>query len=516
MCSDKIAMAADLAAGSSGWNLAVDQTGKGRGCWLKNGHGFWTHVLGTGNKVGSHQSYQHGSGASGRSTGTLQEVVVKQGDTHNAEYAEKVKSGTMVGLKEKDCKEGFGRTKGKMVAQFGEASTMVGLHLNRTMVGSHEGSGREGVMVESGDRNSVGKVVGSIMVGLRNGETMVDLALQRTMVGVHPTSTMVGQCINAEMKRDDEDDKMIAMIGAEHQEAHAAVNTEVGGSEVAESGAEDGIKEEMRLEIDDLKSMFQNSMARMDGLSNSGSVARHVEERGGDRVKECDRTGKAILDEKHFRNMEKFDGSEEGWGNWFFKLMTQIAGASTDAAEVVEKVMADKEGANWNRVKALAGEGMRFDGVVFRVVAGLTTGDASTVVRSAAMGEAGKSGLWALKQLQKRCNPRTIGRRLKALMGVVAPSQVKLMGEVVRKVEEWELAVKKVEAEYGECIPGSMQVAVLISMLPKELQDIAFQLSKDGEELDYKEVRGRVPRHQGQGGQSIRIGVFGDVTLHML
>ena len=126
------------------------------------------------------------------------------------------------------------------------------------------------------------------------------------------------------------------------------------------------------------------------------------------------------------------------------------------------------------------------------MVAGLTIGDASTVVRSAAMGEAGKSGLWVLKQLQKRCNPRTIGRRLKALMGVVAPSPVKSMGEVVRKVEEWELGVKKVEAEYGEPIPGSMQVAVLISMLPKELQDIAFQLSKDGEELEYKEVRGRV------------------------
>ena len=61
-----------------------------------------------------------------------------------------------------------------------------------------------------------------------------------------------------------------------------------------------------------------------------------------------------------------------------------------------------------------------------------------------------------------------------------------------RILEEWELAVKKVQAEYGEVVPCSMQVAVLISMLPKELQDIAFQLSKDGEELDYKEVRGRV------------------------
>ena len=67
--------------------------------------------------------------------------------------------------------------------------------------------------------------------------------------------------------------------------------------------------------------------------------------------------------------MDKFDGSEEGWGNWFFKLMTQIAGASTEAAEVVEIVMADKDAATWERVKVLAGEGMRYDGELFRVVA---------------------------------------------------------------------------------------------------------------------------------------------------
>ena len=39
---------------------------------------------------------------------------------------------------------------------------------------------------------------------------------------------------------------------------------------------------------------------------------------------------------------------------------------------------------------------------------------------------------------------------------------VKSMGEAVRKVDVWELTVKKVEAEYGEPIPGSMQVAALI------------------------------------------------------
>ena len=70
-----------------------------------------------------------------------------------------------------------------------------------------------------------------------------------------------------------------------------------------------------------------------------------------------------MLDERHFRNMDKFDGSEEGWGNWFFKLITQIAGASAEAAEVVEKVMADRDAAtSWERVKVLAGERIRYDG----------------------------------------------------------------------------------------------------------------------------------------------------------
>ena len=58
------------------------------------------------------------------------------------------------------------------------------------------------------------------------------------------------------------------------------------------------------------------------------------------------RYGRAVLDEKHFRNVDKFDGSEEAWGNWYFNLMTQIAGASAEAAEAVERVMADKDAKN--------------------------------------------------------------------------------------------------------------------------------------------------------------------------
>ena len=106
-------------------DLAVNN---GYGGWVKDWHGNWRRGI---------QSYQHGSGAGGRSTGTLQEVVVSQGNRHKAEGVEKVKSGTMVGLKKKDHKEEVGRAKGEMVAHFGEHSTVAGLHTTHTMMGSH-------------------------------------------------------------------------------------------------------------------------------------------------------------------------------------------------------------------------------------------------------------------------------------------------------------------------------------------------------------------------------------------
>ena len=59
-------------------------------------------------------------------------------------------------------------------------------------------------------------------------------------------------------------------------------------------------------------------------------------------------------------------------------------------------------------------------------------------------------------------------------------------------VEEWEKRCATVRAEYGEGLSEGVKVVVLLSMLPKELQDIVFQMGKGEEELSYREVREKV------------------------
>ena len=132
---------------------------------------------------------------------------------------------------------------------------------------------------------------------------------------------------------------------------------------------------------------------------------------------------------------------------------------------------------------------------LFRVLAGLTSGEANTIVKGVATqkGMSGRqNGLRALKLLEHRFNPKTPARRYRALMEVISPGEIKAVADVTRKVEEWEVKMCKVESEYGERISDSIRVAVLISMIPKELQDIALQMGKLGEDIAYQEVKEKI------------------------
>ena len=51
----------------------------------------------------------------------------------------------------------------------------------------------------------------------------------------------------------------------------------------------------------------------------------------------------------------------------------------------------------------------------------------------------------------------------------------------------------RIEEEYkGEGLTEGMKVAVLIMMLPKDLQEMVYQMGNVGEELRYQEVRDKV------------------------
>ena len=50
----------------------------------------------------------------------------------------------------------------------------------------------------------------------------------------------------------------------------------------------------------------------------------------------CGRTlGRRILDEKLFRRVDKFSGSDQAWQDWSFKFRAVVRGASGDALAVM-------------------------------------------------------------------------------------------------------------------------------------------------------------------------------------
>ena len=56
----------------------------------------------------------------------------------------------------------------------------------------------------------------------------------------------------------------------------------------------------------------------------------------------------------------------------------------------------------------------------------------------------------------------------------MSPGAAKHIREVARMVEEWEVRVVRLEGEFDEKLSEAMKMAILIQMLPKEIQDMMF------------------------------------------
>ena len=138
----------------------------------------------------------------------------------------------------------------------------------------------------------------------------------------------------------------------------------------------------------------------------------------------------------------------------------------------------------------------KYSGGLFTAISSLTTGEASTVVRGTVSKEEGKCGFRAVRKLMMRFNPKTPAKLFKMLGEVVSPGGAKQVREVPKLIEEWEVKVRRLESEFGEGVSEAMKVAILIQILPKEMQDMVFQMGSlvmgGGEKVDYKEIRDKV------------------------
>lgn len=216
---------------------------------------------------------------------------------------------------------------------------------------------------------------------------------------------------------------------------------------------------------------------------------------------------KSILDERHFRRLEKFSNKEADWEAWQANVEVAVAAVHSPTAKVMDEV-AKKEAVDIDKVKEIFGDMLltatwneelfmaemaKASGELYQHLCLWTTGEANTIVRAVRE----KDGFIAWKRLLTKFAPRTAARRLQAMMNIMRPVKAKDVRSFGKALESWELSVSGFKANFNETLSMNMQVAVVIGMAPGEIQDIIFQQWKgEGDEADlekdWKMVRDKV------------------------
>ena len=208
-----------------------------------------------------------------------------------------------------------------------------------------------------------------------------------------------------------------------------------------------------------------------------------------------DREGKVLLDFKHFKDIQKYDGDETKWTEWIYNLLVIMGGVSrkvADGMERVLKLMMEKVTEDEVMQNGVDTELNMYKGELSRVLCQLTTGEANTVVRASEdlCGGQKRNGFVALKLMGHRFNAKSPSKLFRTLLELLKPGGIQDVREVAKGIQEWELKMGKMVGEYGEeeKMSNGMKTAVLISMIPKDLQEMVFQMK----ETNYEEIKERV------------------------
>ena len=196
---------------------------------------------------------------------------------------------------------------------------------------------------------------------------------------------------------------------------------------------------------------------------------------------------------KSFTRMEKFSGNANEWSGWLFNLKVcadamdeEFGGAVRD----ITKPKMEKENGDALRFE-VSDEPYKLNKKFFEVLCGLTIGEANVVVRGTAE-KFGNCGFGALYLLNKRYRPNTHARKIQCLTEVVRPQIIKDSRQMVAAVEMWEGKVGALLRDFDQDLGDGIKTAILISMIPREYQDMVFQLGLGQASIEYKEVRDKI------------------------
>lgn len=212
----------------------------------------------------------------------------------------------------------------------------------------------------------------------------------------------------------------------------------------------------------------------------------------GERLEE--NSAKYVFDERNFKLSEKFDGGGGvQWEEWKFQLLMTIRGKSPECAKGMDEAL--YQAGLTRELDAIVIDSAvkdKFGASLFKTLVQLTTGEANVVVRSVNDRGGGWCGFAALCLLSQRFNPKTPARVLQYLTAVLSPPPVKDVRLLERAIEEWESKRCRLKSEFAEEFSDNVSIAILTSMIPRDLQDYVFQQGQLGKKLLYREVRDKI------------------------
>jgi hypothetical protein len=146
----------------------------------------------------------------------------------------------------------------------------------------------------------------------------------------------------------------------------------------------------------------------------------------------------------------------------------------------------------------------------YDLLCSLVTGEAMTIVR----GEITMNGFLAWRRIFRRYAPTSPARTLAALMEVMNPPKHTDVGLMHKAIDLWTMKINLLLRDHNEKLSDNMKKAVLLSMLPPDLQDVIYQTVEDTK--TFEEVRDKVKAvvnnrlaRSGKGGTPMDIGEVG-------
>ena len=177
-----------------------------------------------------------------------------------------------------------------------------------------------------------------------------------------------------------------------------------------------------------------------------------------------------------FKNLTVFDGNSKTFEEWSVKFRSLVRAADIKVGRLMESIESEctEEQLVLNKFDELTPDyGMddepfiaQSSAEMYNVLLNVTTGEANAVVRKS-LG----MGWLAWKRLTSSLNPRTLASGIKAISGVLNPVKITNAAKADAMLDDWDDKLTKLKTEYSQDLTNKMKVAVLYSMLPKDLQE---------------------------------------------